>query len=950
MPETQTGPALDPERMEGQEIAGCKIVAKIATGGMGTVYRALQVSMNRQVAIKCLAEDFAKDQAYVTRFVREARAAGELSHTNLIHVLDVGVHHGVYYYLMEFVDGQSLDRVLRIKEKLGPETAVEIMIQAAKALSYAHTHEIIHRDVKPDNLMITTEGTVKIADLGIAKKMDRSKEATDAGLVLGTPNYMAPEQATDASLTDKRSDIYALGSTAYHMLTGKPPYTGKNALEILTSVVKKKPEPIEKLRKDLPKSLVSIINKMMARDPERRYQAMDDLVKDLELFKAGKYKSETPSTRPTWDDEEEAKPKAEIELAATPEEEAKRTAALAPAGKAAGPATVDNIKLSGTRVVPNPAMAQGDLIGAKAIGAINAKQASKMVPLFTLVGAIVIGLICWYAYRKLTEPEPKKAPQPSAHTEVIDTGPQAAPGETEAKEALADAEKIERRPNVGRADVLHAYKEVDSRWPETLSAGKAREVVKRLEKEWTDAVDTRLDVSRKYRASMPDVAPVTPALDAVKRARSESQGRADLLEKVKAEEAQIDAAAVARKDKILATARELARQSRWVDAITEARKVFTLEYPQVEDEAIKEIGTWRLNWRGERESADLRVDGILEKAMPQFHGTDDPKDPMQPERAAELVTALTKDSSNLAIKSLVDDYAAIFHDGSSIVDAAFDQAKSMAGQKFKFSKASFANDTEVTIVDVARPKVQVQMANGSKLFTKPLAHEDILKLAKMSLGSTDAGKLKLASYWFARGDAAEALKAAAGVQGAAGENLRHRFEDYMIRRRELQSTPRDLIITGGWNEQAQKGGWTPKERGAEIEGSGDLGERLLQTPPESNYIIEVDARKVLGPNGFGVYFKAFGLYYDWEIGDGGNQYSLVRGLPGTQTADVVAPGDPAVARIVVLDDKVIGYLNFERRWEIQRSTPGNPAPTPGMGLSVSHTLVRFIHVRLWELK
>jgi serine/threonine-protein kinase len=281
MPEAQTGPALDPEKMEGQEIGGCKIVAKIATGGMGTVYKALQVSMSRQVAIKCLAEDFAKDQQYVTRFVREARAAGELNHTNLIHVHDVGVHHGVYYYIMEFVDGQSLDRVLRIKERLGPETVVEILLQSAKALSYAHGHDIIHRDIKPDNLMITKEGTVKIADLGIAMKVDRTREATDAGLVLGTPNYMAPEQATDAALTDRRSDVYALGSTVYHMLSGRPPYTGKNALEILTNVVKRKPEPIEKLRPDLPKHLLQIINKMMARDPERRYQSMDELVKDL---------------------------------------------------------------------------------------------------------------------------------------------------------------------------------------------------------------------------------------------------------------------------------------------------------------------------------------------------------------------------------------------------------------------------------------------------------------------------------------------------------------------------------------------------------------------------------------------------------------------------------------------------------------------------------------------
>ncbi|MCE9581725.1 MAG: hypothetical protein K8T20_04320, partial [Planctomycetes bacterium] len=704
---------------------------------------------------------------------------------------------------------------------------------------------------------------------------------------------------------------------------------------------------------DLPKNLLSIINKMMARDPERRFQSMDDLVKALEQYKMGKYKSESPSTRPTWDedDEEGAKPKVAIELAATAEEEAKQSAAIAPSG-AAGASSPDNIKLSGTRVTPNPALGMSDLIGAKAIGAINAKKASKMLPVVTLVGAIVLGIVCWMVYKKLTAPEEKKAAQPSHTTTIEDIGPRVAAGEPEAKEAFADAEKLERSPNKQRADVLKAYRDIASRWPETVAGLHAGDALKRLDKEWVEAVDSRLDEGRKFLATLADVAPMTPAMDAATRARREAQSRADLVEKVRTLDKEIDAAAKVRKDKILAAARELSRQARWVDAIDEARKVFILEYPDYEDDAIKEIGTWRSNWRAEREAANGRCDGILEKAVVIFRGVDDPKIEMQPDRAAELVAALTKDSSNLAIKGMVDEYAAIYRDGALVVDAAFEQAKSMAGQKFKFSKAAFANDAEVTIVDVARPKVQVQLSNGSKIYTKPLVHEDILKLARLALGGTNEGKLKLACYMFARGEAAEALRNAAGVPGEAAEKMRERIEDFQIRKRELAVNAKDLIASGGggWNEGAQKGGWAPKEKNQELEASGDLGERLLGPAPESNYIFEVEARKVLGPNGIAVYFKAFNLSYQWHIGDGGNKFSVVRGLPSTQTTDTMALGDPVVVRVVVLDDKAIGYLNGERRWEITRATAGNPTPGPGAGLAVFHTLVRFLRIRLWEIK
>lgn len=953
MPDAQTGPALDPEKMEGQDIGGCKIVAKIATGGMGTVYRALQVSMSRPVAIKCLAEDFAKDQQYVQRFVREARAAGELSHTNLIHVMDVGVFQGVYYYIMELVDGQSLDRILRIKERLGPETVVEIMLQAAKALSYAHSHDIIHRDIKPDNLMITKEGTVKIADLGIAKKLDRTREATDAGLVLGTPNYMAPEQATDAALTDRRSDVYALGSTVYHMLSGKPPYQGKNALEILTNVVKRKPEPIEKLRPDLPKHLLQIINKMMARDPERRYQSMDELVKAVELYKAGKYKSERPATRSTsWEDEEDGppKPKVQLELAASLDKQELPGGAPNPPGSTAG-ATGDSIKLSGTRVSPGGSTAGVDLIGAKAIGAINAKKQSKVIPLLTLVGGLAIAGIGWMVVKRLTAPPPKEAPGPSRNTTIQDLGPVKAPGEDEAKELFADAERTERKPGIQRADVIKVFQEIVTRFPDTNAGHNAAAKVKTLEAEWTEAVGSRLADARKRLAALADVEDMTPPLEAARRAKSEAQGRPDLVERVKEVEKEIEEAARVRQAKLMESARAKARGQRWREAIDLASQVFALKYEKFEDEPVKEISIWWGKWREERDEALRIVDVAIERAREKFRGSDDPKVDMAPERAAEMMAAVAKDPKNLAIKAEVDHLASIFQDASSVVDLAWEQVVALKGQKFKFSKEAFANNQPVEIVDAQRPVVLVKFG-AQTIRTKPLIHEDIWNLASPGLNATQAGKTKLACYVFAKGATLEAMKLAAGAGGPAAEALMSHMEDLQIRNRETKRKPQDLILNGGgkWNDTAVKGSWVSRENGREMDGSGEQGEKLLVNPPDIDYILEVEARKELGPNGFVMFFKALGATYQWHLGDGGNTSSVVRGIPSTLTTDVMRPGEPLLARVVVIDDKVIGYVNGVRRWQITKATAGNPPPAPGTGVGIFLTLVRFKKILLWDLK
>lgn len=279
---------LTPENLENEVLSGCKILHKIAIGGMGTIYKARQLSMNRDVAIKVLSDELSKDRAYVQRFILEARAAGELSHTNLIHVIDVGTFHNLYYYVMEYVDGEGLDAVLEKRNFLPPGEGVEIVLQVASALDHAHRKGIIHRDIKPDNIILMPNGMIKLADLGIAKRISAEAEGiTQPGMVLGTPFYMAPEQGRDSRLVDARSDIYALGATLYHMLSGQVPFDGKTCLEVVLKAIEAKPTPLLRIKETLPPRVVAICEKMMQKEPDDRYQSTQEVIQDLERVKAG---------------------------------------------------------------------------------------------------------------------------------------------------------------------------------------------------------------------------------------------------------------------------------------------------------------------------------------------------------------------------------------------------------------------------------------------------------------------------------------------------------------------------------------------------------------------------------------------------------------------------------------------------------------------------------------
>lgn len=266
----------------GKVLGGCQIEAKIAHGGMGVVYRAIQLNLGRVVAVKVLSEDLARDTNFVRRFLQEARAAAQLNHGSIVHINDVGEQQGVFYFVMEYVDGENLKEVLQTRGRLEIVETVEVMIQVCRALRHAHSRRIIHRDIKPENIMIAKDGGVKLADLGLAKRVsEKSGGLTHAGSILGTPFYMPPEQAKDFSKVDERSDVYSLGVTIYRVLTGKVPFYGRSPIEVMIKALDGKKTSMRELRQDIPEEIERLVDRMMARTSEDRHQSIDEVLDEL---------------------------------------------------------------------------------------------------------------------------------------------------------------------------------------------------------------------------------------------------------------------------------------------------------------------------------------------------------------------------------------------------------------------------------------------------------------------------------------------------------------------------------------------------------------------------------------------------------------------------------------------------------------------------------------------
>ena len=261
---------------------------RLGRGGMAEVYLARDQLLDRPVAVKVLFPALATDQGFVERFRREAQAAANLQHPNIVSVFDWGEANGTYFIVMEYVEGHTLAEMLRDEGRLHPDRAAEITADIAAALGFAHRNRVVHRDVKPGNVLITRDGGVKVADFGIARALSDSTDQnlTKTGSVMGTATYFSPEQARGAAV-DPRSDIYSLGCVLYEMTTGHPPFTGDSAVAIAYKHVQENPLPPRRYDPALPETLEAITLKCLAKNPANRYPGAQDLRADLRRFLDG---------------------------------------------------------------------------------------------------------------------------------------------------------------------------------------------------------------------------------------------------------------------------------------------------------------------------------------------------------------------------------------------------------------------------------------------------------------------------------------------------------------------------------------------------------------------------------------------------------------------------------------------------------------------------------------
>jgi len=263
-------------------VGGFEIIDRIGRGGMAAVYRARQVSMDRIVALKILSPSLARDEAFVERFLREARSVARLSHPNIVQGIDVGCAEGYHYFAMELVDGTTvLDLIRDAAGPLSEALALQITAAVARALDHAYEQGIVHRDIKPSNIMVTQKGVVKLADLGLARPVASVGPTNTGGGALGTPHYMAPEQVRGEADIDTRADIYALGATLFHMVTGTPPYDGPTPIAVATKhVTEPTPSPGERNPR-LSTATCRLIQRMMAKDRESRPPTPGDLLAEM---------------------------------------------------------------------------------------------------------------------------------------------------------------------------------------------------------------------------------------------------------------------------------------------------------------------------------------------------------------------------------------------------------------------------------------------------------------------------------------------------------------------------------------------------------------------------------------------------------------------------------------------------------------------------------------------
>jgi len=269
-----------------RRIGHYEIMSKVGAGGMGTVYKAKDRKADRIVALKVLSPAHASNKEYIERFLREAHACGRLSHPNIVQGYDAGEAKGQYYFAMEFVDGITVADMLKEGKPVAEQQALDIAIQIGKALEHAEEHNLIHRDIKPDNIMITKDGTAKLADLGLARLT--TGDVAQERRAFGTAYYASPEQCQGVEALDTKTDMYSFGATLFHMLVGHVPFDGETPEEIMAKHLDEKRPYLKDLNVQLSHGISKVVRKLMARDKRERYASMPEVLKDLTLVRMGR--------------------------------------------------------------------------------------------------------------------------------------------------------------------------------------------------------------------------------------------------------------------------------------------------------------------------------------------------------------------------------------------------------------------------------------------------------------------------------------------------------------------------------------------------------------------------------------------------------------------------------------------------------------------------------------
>lgn len=276
------------EESRGQQIPGYRLLSRLGRGAMATVFKAKQLSLDRMVAIKVLPRKLSENAEYVEMFYREGKAAAKLNHPNIVQAFDVGEAGGFHYFVMEYVEGHTLWDDLDSGKVFSEAEALDVIIQITRALEHAHNQGLIHRDVKPKNIMITSGRTAKLADMGLARlAADAEIAAAEAGRAFGTPYYISPEQIRGERDIDFRADIYSLGATLYHLLTGRVPFEAETPMAVMQKHLRDPLIPPDHINAGLSAGIGEVVEVMMAKDRSRRYASTTDLMLDLEAIAAG---------------------------------------------------------------------------------------------------------------------------------------------------------------------------------------------------------------------------------------------------------------------------------------------------------------------------------------------------------------------------------------------------------------------------------------------------------------------------------------------------------------------------------------------------------------------------------------------------------------------------------------------------------------------------------------